>query len=58
VSLCLREVGDQRGELELQRIDRPGQVADAAQFVACDPYPRGLFGPGQAPRPGAPASPR
>src|SRR4051794_25249328 len=38
-----REPGDQRRELALERVDRTGQLADAAQLVARDAHPRRLL---------------
>ena len=35
-----RGVGDQCGELASERVDRAGELADAAQLVACDAPPR------------------
>jgi hypothetical protein len=43
-----RKFGDEGGELVLERIDRPGELTDAAQLVACDPDPRGLVGAREA----------
>ena len=44
-----REGGGERGELALEVVDRAGQLADAAQFVARDPDADALLGAGQAP---------
>jgi len=38
------EAGDEGSELALQRVDRAGQIADAAQLVACDTDTCGLLG--------------
>ena len=44
-----RDPGDELGDLGLERFDRLGQLAQAAQLVAGDPDAHRLLGPGQAP---------
>src|SRR3954454_9798983 len=52
-----RDVGDELGDLGLERLERGGELADAAQLVAGDTNARRLFGarepPGDARAPGA-----
>ena len=44
------DLGDQVGDLGFQRLDRLGQLAEAAQLVAGDPDARRLLGPGEPAR--------
>jgi hypothetical protein len=51
------DLGDQGGDLALECLDRPGELADAPQFVARDADARRLLGPGEPPGdPGCPAA--
>ena len=44
-----RDLGDELGDLGLERVDGRRELAQAAQLVAGDPDARGLLGAGQAP---------
>src|SRR5215207_5572539 len=41
------DLGDQVGDLGLERLDRLGELADAAQLVAGDPHAHRLVGAGE-----------
>ena len=45
-----RDLGDQVGDLGFQRLDRLGELAEAAQLVAGDPDAHRLLGPGEPAR--------
>ena len=44
-----RDLGDEGGDLGLERLDRLGEFAQAAQLVAGDPDAHRLLGPGEPP---------
>jgi hypothetical protein len=44
------DLGDEVGDLGLERVDGVGEFAQVAELVAGDPDPRGLLGARQAPR--------